>query len=91
MEKCFVDLKKQVKDSKFARRRVDDDGTKIEFKKMVRQIHVTEYGSYEYKHSLTEEENLKKVNILPKSLKSRKPKTINVRYLPDIDRKSGKY
>ena len=33
MEKCFVDLKKQVKDSKFVRRTVDDDGTKIKLKK----------------------------------------------------------
>ena len=51
MERCFIHLKEEVKKFGRIKRTVNEQGEKIEFQKKVRQIRITKFGSYEYKHS----------------------------------------
>lgn len=44
---------------------VDSSGEKIQFRDKLRWIKVEEFGSYQYKHSLTDEEAWKEVCLLP--------------------------
>jgi hypothetical protein len=59
----MVDVTKLCQSLNLYKKTVDDDGNKIELRDKVRWIKMNQFGSYCYKHSLTEEEAWKKVTV----------------------------
>ena len=83
IDRCFIDMLQAIKKMNLVWRSENEDGEKIELRDKVRQIRVTAFGLYEYKHSFKEEAAWK-MNILKKG----KNKQIviasecNIPYLP---------
>ena len=67
MDKCSVDMNKVIKDLKLVKRTENKQGEKIQFMARVHQIRVTNFGYYQYKHSLKEEDEWKQVCLFPKT------------------------
>ena len=86
MERAFINIDKLVKDMKLVRRTVNDNEEKIKFRDEVRQIRVTKFGYYEYKHSLKEEDPWKEVCLLSKSKGKQKNTVPILEYLPLLNR-----
>ena len=81
MDLAFLDMDALKKDLRLLKRTENEDGEKIEFRDKVRQICVTKFGYYQYKHSLKDEEEWKQVCLLPKQKGKMVTKPPTLKYL----------
>ena len=86
MHACFYNLKEDVNALRLINRKVDDEKRAIELRDKVRKIRVTCFGEYEYKHSFTDEEQCKRVDLLRVSKKDRIKELPEFQYRPVINR-----